>query len=144
MVVPDYYGYLKPFIDKNIERYAKEEWTKLQFIFEKADVSINFPTGVRVESRAYAQDSVVQIWKKTDLDLKNDDHALGAKLSGMSSLTEFVPVRLHVHPDPPEGMSILKATPRGTLKPDSFQQGSQAKLEATVAQVKNLSSTSLT
>jgi hypothetical protein len=45
-VVPDYWSYIVPHIDKNLSRAFKEEWTQLQWSFEKVPVSEFYPLGI--------------------------------------------------------------------------------------------------
>lgn len=60
-VVPDYESFVRPFIDPKFSRYAKGEWTQLQFTFESVPISNYFPLGVKTSYRQYCQDSVNRI-----------------------------------------------------------------------------------
>ena len=59
--VPDYDSHLRPCIDKKFGRYAKEDVTQLQFIFEAVAASKFFPLGVKTTYRAYSSNKVVKI-----------------------------------------------------------------------------------
>jgi hypothetical protein len=60
-VVPDYNKILGPLVDKNFGRYAKEDYTQLQFTFEAIEPSPMFPLGCRTTYRAYSRDEVIEI-----------------------------------------------------------------------------------
>jgi hypothetical protein len=47
--------------DPLIGRFAKEEWTELQFTFERVAACARYEDGVKVTSRAYSQDEVIEI-----------------------------------------------------------------------------------
>ena len=55
-VVPDYSTILSECGDPNLSCYAKGENTQLQFTFVAVDVSNDYPTGVKVNYRAYSSD----------------------------------------------------------------------------------------
>ena len=59
--VPDYDFHLRPCIDKKFGRYAKEEVTQLQFIFEAVEPNNFFPFGVKSTYRSYCNNKVVEI-----------------------------------------------------------------------------------
>jgi hypothetical protein len=61
-VVPDYCAYLAGCMDSQFARYAKQEWTQLQFIFEAVEKNKEtYPLGVKTSYRAYCQDFVTEI-----------------------------------------------------------------------------------
>lgn len=60
-VVPYYVSYLQPCMDKAFGRYARLEWTQLQWRFEKVCVSSDFPLGVKTMYRACSCDKVIEI-----------------------------------------------------------------------------------
>lgn len=60
-VVPDYKTMLDEIGDANFSNYAKKEEAQLQFILTAVDVSQDYPTGVKVNYRAYSRDSVIEI-----------------------------------------------------------------------------------
>ena len=62
-VIPDYTAFLEPFIDGKFGRYAKLEWTQLEFTFEAVEVSEFFPLGVKMTYRPFCQDEVIRIVK---------------------------------------------------------------------------------
>ena len=59
--VPDYKGFMEVHIDSKFSRAFKEQWTQLCFRFRSVERCDNFPTGVEMHYRAYAQDTVYQI-----------------------------------------------------------------------------------
>ena len=62
-VVPDYSAILTEYGDPNFSCYAKGENTQLQFTFAAVEVSSDYPTGVKVNYRAYCSDKVYEIIK---------------------------------------------------------------------------------
>lgn len=59
--IPDYVRMLVGCIDPHLGHYAKEEWTQLQWIFERVEPSHDYPLGVKTTYRAYAQDEYFEI-----------------------------------------------------------------------------------
>ena len=125
LCVPDYVAYLQPHMGK-FERYAKSEWTQLQFIFESTDVDEKyFPLGVKIQYRAFCADKVILL-KQTS-----------------KHLTGLEPMCIDVTTYPledkeagtPAGLSLLQSLPSGTLKPAAFVQGSTAVLRGVLISI---------
>ena len=123
LAIPDYAGYILPHMGK-FERYAKGEWTQLQFTFTAVPVdAINYPLGVKVQYRAYCEKAVVLIQQ--------------------SSLHEsgLIPVNVDVVTYPIEdaeggnGLSCLASLPCGPLKPDKFVKDSHVVLKEIVRSI---------
>jgi hypothetical protein len=49
--IPDYESIIAPCMDQEFSRYAKLQWTQLQWRFQKKSVSANFPLGVKTTYR---------------------------------------------------------------------------------------------
>ena len=62
-VIPDYSTILSECGDPNLSCYAKGENTQLQFTFTAVDISSDYPTGVKVNYRAYSSDKIYEIVK---------------------------------------------------------------------------------
>ncbi len=60
-VIPDYTAALKSCGDSDFGCYAKKEQTQLQFTFCAVDICNDYPTGVKVNYRAYCSDEIVEI-----------------------------------------------------------------------------------
>jgi len=77
-------------IDSYIQKFAKEEWTQLQFTFERVtteDDLRQWQMGVKTTYRAYAQDSDIEIVKQ-DEDAPEDEK----RASGL--IAQIVSVKL--------------------------------------------------
>jgi hypothetical protein len=85
---------------------------QLQFIFERCEVSERFPLGVKTTYRAYASDSVVELWNKDSIPWSGG--------LAPADIVGLVPVRVLVKPFPAEGMCILRKLPVGGPKVASF------------------------
>jgi hypothetical protein len=61
--VPNYLKYFDGYYDKDIGRFAKEDWTQLQITFERVgdDERGRYPHGVKTTYKAYSQDEVIEI-----------------------------------------------------------------------------------
>ncbi len=64
-VIPDYKSMLDEIGDGNFSNYVKKEDAQLQFIFTAIDVCEDYPTGVKVNYRAYSRDKAIEIMKGT-------------------------------------------------------------------------------
>ena len=125
LCIPDYVAYLEPHMGK-FERYAKGEWTQLQFIFESISVDEKyFPLGVKIQYRAFSADKVILL-KQTS------NH-----LTGLEPM--FVDVTTYPLEDKeagtPAGLSLLHSLPTGKLKPAAFVQGSTAVLKGVLSSI---------
>jgi hypothetical protein len=85
---------------------------QLQFIFESCEVSDHFPLGVKTTYRAYAADSVVELWNKDSIPWRGG--------TAPADIVGLVPVRVLVKTFPAEGMHILTKLPVGCPKVASF------------------------
>ena len=129
----DFLSFFSSFVH-TIKRYAKTEWTQLQWIVEAQ------PGGdVQTSYRAYAQDKVVELWHKNQLIA--DPGAKRGKL--LSSWTpaqlqtqcyDWVPVEVEVLTYVLPGKSVLKRheegprkglpmIPSGSIPPQVFSEG---------------------
>jgi hypothetical protein len=127
-VVPDYTSLLSSLIDGNFGRYAKGEWTHLQFEFVAVDVSADFPLGVKTTWRQYCADSVVRIVEDAEAECGFADELLRVK-----SFPAAVPEDGIV-----EGAYLLQSLPVGIPAPEAFEPDSRAKLEKVVATFKKM------
>ena len=66
-VVPDYSTILSECGNSNFSCYSKGGNTQLQFTFAAVDVSNDYPTGVKVNYRAYSSDQIYEIVKGEEL-----------------------------------------------------------------------------
>ena len=62
--VPDYDRFFSSYINPDMQRYAKLEWSQLQIVFEATDACERYPLGVKVSFRAYYSDEVSLIKKR--------------------------------------------------------------------------------
>jgi hypothetical protein len=62
--VPDYISYLHGHIDNKFGRYCKQEWTQLQFTFQKVELCSDFPLGVKTTYRPYVAENAVRICER--------------------------------------------------------------------------------
>jgi len=63
-IVPNYTKLLSPCMDKKFGRYAKGEWTQLQFIFQSVPVETDFPLVVKTTYQRYCADQVMEVERK--------------------------------------------------------------------------------
>lgn len=70
-IIPDYKELLDQIGDKNFSNYVKKEQAQLMFIFTAVDVCDNYPTGVKVNYRAYSKDSAIEIVKGNHENFSN-------------------------------------------------------------------------
>ncbi len=56
--VPDYDRFFSCYINPDMQRYAKLEWSQLQIVFEATDACEKYPLGVKVSFWAYSSDGV--------------------------------------------------------------------------------------
>jgi hypothetical protein len=114
---PNYEAWTEGYCDSDLGRFAKEEWTQLQFTFERVgdDEKDRYPMGVKSTYKAYSQDEVIEI-----VDDPNKE-----------SITNLIP-QLTLCPvcpsedEPP--LCIMKAFPPAsrTITVDPFIAGSRA------------------
>jgi hypothetical protein len=64
-VVPDYSGFIMPYMDPKLSRYCKNvhgtDWNQLQFTFTSVNISDSFPLGVKMTYRKYSKEEVILI-----------------------------------------------------------------------------------
>ena len=71
--IPDYCAMLEGRIDPQFGRFAKQEWTQHQIIFERSSDVVAHPTyAVKMTCRPYAEDEVTEIVKVTREELAQD------------------------------------------------------------------------
>jgi hypothetical protein len=116
-------------------RFAKEEWTIRQFIFEAVTPSDEFPLGCKGTYRHYAEDNVIEVWSKADVSLSDNVQ---------STLTPYLPVncRVKVFPEPSDarpsgGFFLLNSVPQTLLGVCPFVEGSVIKMAHTLEKVRN-------
>lgn len=130
--IPDYCGILNPCIDRHFGRAFKRsdthDWTQLQFIMERVDVSEEFPLGVKTMSRQFAQDEVNLIVPKPD--------ALPDEVPFQVVHLKVIPQEQPSAARPSGGYYVLQKFPSGVISPQPFVEGSHADLLKTVHQVK--------
>ncbi len=131
--VPDYKSYLLSFRDKKFERFAKEDWTQLQWIFQAVERCEQFPNGCKTTYRAYAADTVIEIRDGTSVDWV---------LANKPSLkTDFIPIQLTVNEFPKASPSrplgglylLLKTVPSGPLRVASYKEGARSQLDKVIS-----------
>lgn len=124
LAIPDYTDYLAPHMGK-FDRYAKGEWTQLQFTFTSVPVhAINFPFGVKVQYRAYSEDAIVLI-------KQSSTHESGLIPVNVDVVTYPLDI-LGEDGTATNGMSLLTSLPSGPLKPDKFIKDSHVVLKEVI------------
>jgi hypothetical protein len=103
-VMPDYSKWLEPY-KTSVARYCKEKWTQLQWQFTAVPCSEQFPLGVKTQYRKYASDTAFDIVDKASVNLNRN----------IMTETRYIPIRVNVRYEPPEGFSILKSFPTGKV-----------------------------
>ena len=109
LVVPDFSDWFDGLVDPKVERFAKEEWTQLQFIFERVEPSERYEHGVKATCRPYAKDEVVEIVDDPDQD----------------SITGLIPqlTKVNIQPadeDPPFNFLLRLPREAKVFKPEPF------------------------
>jgi len=130
-VVPNYTHFLSKNIDKKFGRYAKMEWTQLQFIFESVDKCVDFPNGVKTSYRRYCADKVIEIETSKDEPCGFvDRECLTETFPSAKHATETTPAR-------PSGMYILKdPLVFSEMVPCGFKLGGREEYDETVKKIK--------
>jgi len=123
--VPDYKSYIEPFMDSKFGRYAKEQWTQLQWKFTRIDKSRDFPLGVKITYRAYAADTVCLV------------SADESKEYGFNVENVEVIVQPAASTGQVEGLYLLEKFPTGQIKPDGFVKDSRELLDSCLAKVRS-------
>jgi hypothetical protein len=110
-VIPNYYGFYKPYIDTKFKKAHKLVHTKLRFRFEAIPPDEFFPNGSKNTYRSHSNEKVIEIYKKDKLECLNQ---LG-QLTGLEPRTSFVrwePAIDTIENRPVEGMYLLNAVPK--------------------------------
>jgi len=132
-IVPNYTKLLSPCMDKKFGRYAKGEWTQLQFIFQSVPVETDFPLGVKTTYRRYCADQVMEVER-------NDAFPCG--FSSQQCQTVTYPVAKVANEDgraQPEGMYILQKFPiSDQIEPCAFKRGGRAEFDETMRKVRQV------
>jgi hypothetical protein len=121
-VMPDYSKWLEPH-KTSVARYCKEKWTQLQWQFTAVPCSEQFPLGVKTQYRKYASDTAFDIVDKASVNLNRN----------IMTETRYIPIRVNVRYEPPEGFAILKSYPTGKVPVMPFwdEKAAQRKRRAT-------------
>eukprot|EP01041_Mallomonas_annulata_P017024 gene17024-35278_t len=130
-VIPDYEDILLRHMDMNFGRYAKMEWTQLQFIIEAVPVDVdNFPLGVKTTYRKYSADEVIEIKPDADDECGFQEYCVESKTYPLAiEASETQPAR-------PAGLYLLRTMPTpDEIKPIGFKEGSRVMFEKTMAAV---------
>ena len=112
LCLPDYKKFIDPFIDPEFSRIFKEQWTQLSIRFTAAEISADFPTGVEVHYRAYAQDEVFEI-----IDTPLWETGKGVRKCKVQWQPEG------------KGIYLLRGLPAGEVQPAPFIEGSRKEIE---------------
>ena len=123
-VMPDYSKWLEPH-KTSIARYCKEKWTQLQWQFTAVPCSEQFPLGVKTQYRKYASDTAFDIVDKASVNLNRN----------IMTETRYIPIRVNVRYEPPEGFAILKSFPTGKVPVMPFWDEKAAQRKRRVAGV---------
>ena len=114
--LPDYVGIFKDCVDPALGRFAKQEWTVLQFTFEATPVSDRHPLGVEKTYKYYVQDEFVEIVEDQD---GTSRCGLVPQVADNTS-----------HPRPGEApFNPLRKLPAGDFAPAPFIAGSRNLVE---------------
>ena len=112
-------------MDSHFGRYAKLQWTQLQWRFQRVPISTKFPLGVKTTYRAFCQDEVREI-------IKDSEKRVG--FSGRVCKVQWFPEE-DKERNIPEGLYLLQRFPDLEIKPEAFIPDSRAKLENTVRKI---------
>jgi hypothetical protein len=113
--VPDYVKLLDGCIDKDLGRYAKEEWAQLQMHFDRND---NAHMDCDISYQAYTQDEFIEVVQEVVPEGKE-----ARSLSGL--VPQLCRVRRHPLPGD-EPLVILHKLPTADIAPAPFVAGSRA------------------
>ena len=113
--IPDYKTFLDKHIDGKFGRCFKEQWTMLVFRFRKVPMSADFPNGVEMTFRPYAQD---QVYEVVDSPLWECGKGVQPLLVDWQPRTK--------------GMYLLRSLPDGVIPPQPFVPQSRAATESAV------------
>jgi hypothetical protein len=123
--IPDFESVISECMDSHFGRYAKLQWTQLQWRFQRVPISTNFPLGVKTTYRAFCQDEVWEI-------IKDSEKRVG--FSGRVCKVQWFPEE-DKERNIPEGLYLLQRFPDLEIKPEAFIPDSRAKLENTVRKI---------
>jgi hypothetical protein len=117
LVIPDYVVAMKGCLDLGFGRFAKEEWTQCQFIFEAVENNPLYPMNVKTTYRAYCQDEFVEI-------VEDQDKTSICGLIPQLCVTKQRPLPSEAPLNP------LKSYPTGQFGPAPFILGSRALVDS--------------
>ena len=108
-LVPDFSKLLQKCMDPKFARFAKEQYTQLQFTFTAVPVSDAYPLGVKTEWRRYASEVYCDIVED------EGNSTIGLKPVNMKTI---------VYPLQEDGpCHILKSLPDSSITPEPFLEG---------------------
>lgn len=113
--LPDYKAFLERYVDPKFGKVFREQWTQHCFRFRSVPPSTDFPLGVEMHYRAYAQDEVFEI-----VDSNRWECGKAARKCYVSWLPEG------------KGLYLLRSLPTGAPKGASFVAGSCEKIKLAV------------
>jgi len=114
--IPDFESVISECMDSHFGRYAKLQWTQLQWRFQRVPISVNFPLGVKTTYRAFCQDEVWEI-------IKDSEKRVG--FSGRVCKVQWFPEE-DKERNIPEGFYLLQRFPDSEIKPEAFIPDSRA------------------
>lgn len=118
--LPDYKTFIGPHVDPQFGKAFKEQWTQLCFRFRAVEPSQDFPHGVEMHYRAFAQDEVFEI-----VDTNLWECGKGVRKCHVKWFPEG------------KGMYILRTLPSGIVPAANFVQGSYAAIKSNVHGIMN-------
>ena len=140
-VIPDYASWIKDYIDPDLAQLHKEEYTKLQWIFEYIQPCKFFPFGVKTLYRDFSSDRVCII--------REVPKGSAATIMGQHTGLEAYALPIKNHPTAEafpdrnvEGFYLLSGdrlpcTRREKWKPEPFSEGTQAEFESVQSGIYN-------
>jgi len=134
--VPDYWNYMVPFLNPNIGRAFKEEWTQLQWTFEAVDRTLEFPLGVKTTYRAYSFDVVNEIYDRVVIQLNDLFKAAATGCPYIPTRTEVRSFPEESPSNPSGGTCLLTSCPTGEMFVLPFPVKSRADFEETLGQAR--------
>ncbi len=119
LCVPDYEAYFHSHLH-SVQRFAKGEWTQLQWFFDFVESNERYPNNVKVTYRKYAADNAVEI-------VRNPQHPTGLGCRSVSVVTYPL--------ENDEPLYILKTMPSGLPIPQRFIENSRIEIEKTLRSI---------
>jgi len=138
-VLPDYVSWIKAYVDSSLAHLHKEDYTKLQWIFEYTKPDRYFPFGVKTLYRDYSSDRICIIREVP----KGSASTIIGQNTGLEA--HAVPVKNHPTSDafperPVEGFYLLDCkklpcTGRDRWNAEAFAEGTKEEFETIRANV---------